>query len=147
MMGLMNTVNAGLGARGPWPQLTFYDRTKGKLVDFIPLVADQVGMYVCGPTVYGYAHIGNARSVVVFDCWYRLFCQYFSKVTYARNITDLDDKEQYMDEENVESIESMYEEPDHYRNGESMQAPKASMVLPSVSHEAGYASGSEHLDC
>jgi cysteinyl-tRNA synthetase len=49
-------------------------------------------MYVCGPTVYNLAHIGNARPVVVFDVLYRLLLQLYPKVVYARNITDIDDK-------------------------------------------------------
>ena len=51
-------------------------------------------MYVCGPTVYDYAHIGNARPVIVFDVLYRLLRHVYgtSHVTYARNITDVDDK-------------------------------------------------------
>lgn len=51
-----------------------------------------VRMYVCGPTVYDTAHIGNARPVVVFDVLYRLLKTLFPKVTYVRNITDVDDK-------------------------------------------------------
>ena len=49
-------------------------------------------MYVCGPTVYNYVHIGNARPVVVFDCLYRLLSALYPEVVYARNITDIDDK-------------------------------------------------------
>jgi cysteinyl-tRNA synthetase len=49
-------------------------------------------MYVCGPTVYSFAHIGNARPVVVFDVLYRLLRHHYGEVTYARNITDVDDK-------------------------------------------------------
>ncbi len=51
-------------------------------------------MYVCGPTVYDRPHIGNARSVVVYDVLYRLLMQTYGKdhVTYVRNITDVDDK-------------------------------------------------------
>ena len=54
----------------------------------------KVRMYVCGPTVYDYAHIGNARPVVVFDVLYRLLRHVYGvdHVTYARNITDVDDK-------------------------------------------------------
>ena len=51
-----------------------------------------VGMYVCGPTVYDYAHIGNARPIVVFDVLYRLLKRTYAEVTYVRNITDVDDK-------------------------------------------------------
>ncbi|MHA1597437.1 MAG: cysteine--tRNA ligase [Alphaproteobacteria bacterium] len=61
--------------------------------DFEPLDADKgVRMYVCGPTVYDTAHIGNARPVVVFDVLYRLLKELYPKVTYVRNITDVDDK-------------------------------------------------------
>ena len=49
-------------------------------------------MYVCGPTVYDRPHLGNARSIVVYDLFYRFFLQIFDKVVYVRNITDVDDK-------------------------------------------------------
>ncbi|MCB2102632.1 MAG: cysteine--tRNA ligase [Rhodobacterales bacterium] len=60
--------------------------------DFVPLDDGNVRMYVCGPTVYDYAHIGNARPVVVFDVLYRVLKTLYPKVTYVRNITDIDDK-------------------------------------------------------
>lgn len=59
---------------------------------FEPIDPDRVSMYVCGPTVYNFAHIGNARPAVVFDILVRLLRQRFSKVIYARNFTDVDDK-------------------------------------------------------
>jgi cysteinyl-tRNA synthetase len=59
---------------------------------FTPLNAEDVGMYVCGPTVYDLAHLGNARPVVVFDMLFRLLQKQYKKVTYVRNITDVDDK-------------------------------------------------------
>ena len=59
---------------------------------FQPLKPDSVGLYVCGPTVYDLAHIGNARPVVVFDVLFRLLKLQFKNVTYVRNITDIDDK-------------------------------------------------------
>ena len=59
---------------------------------FEPGDPDRVTMYVCGPTVYNYAHIGNARPAVIFDLLYRLLQLHYSKVIYARNITDVDDK-------------------------------------------------------
>jgi cysteinyl-tRNA synthetase len=65
--------------------------TKTK-TEFVPLDPDHVTMYVCGPTVYGYAHIGNARPPVVFDVLARVLRTQFPKLTYARNITDIDDK-------------------------------------------------------
>src|SRR5688572_15155828 len=65
-----------------------------KVEDLTPLDHANVRMYVCGPTVYDYAHIGNARPVVVFDVLFRLLRQTYgdTHVTYARNITDVDDK-------------------------------------------------------
>ncbi|NBO19762.1 MAG: cysteine--tRNA ligase, partial [Proteobacteria bacterium] len=56
------------------------------------LEPDHVRMYVCGPTVYDRPHLGNARSVVVYDVLFRLLSQLYPKVTYVRNITDVDDK-------------------------------------------------------
>ena len=68
-------------------------RTRRKEV-FEPIRADQVGMYVCGPTVYDRAHLGNARPVVVFDVLYRLLRHAYGDghVRYVRNFTDVDDK-------------------------------------------------------
>lgn len=62
--------------------------------DFVPLDAANVRMYVCGPTVYDFAHIGNARPVIVFDVLFRLLRHLYGAdhVTYVRNITDVDDK-------------------------------------------------------
>jgi cysteinyl-tRNA synthetase len=64
-------------------------------------------MYVCGPTVYNLAHIGNARPVVVFDTLFRLLQTHYDKVTYARNITDVDDKIITAAKEGNRSIESV----------------------------------------
>ncbi|MEW2913615.1 cysteine--tRNA ligase [Leisingera sp. JC11] len=68
-------------------------KTRKKEV-FEPIDASNVRMYVCGPTVYDRAHLGNARPVVVFDVLYRLLREVYGadKVTYARNFTDVDDK-------------------------------------------------------
>ena len=63
-----------------------------KKEQFVPRNNKNVGMYVCGPTVYDDPHLGNARPIIVFDILYRLLKKNFSKVTYVRNITDIDDK-------------------------------------------------------
>jgi len=65
-----------------------------KLEEFSPINKGKVGMYVCGPTVYDRPHIGNARSVVVYDVLYRILTYIYGKenVCYVRNITDVDDK-------------------------------------------------------
>ena len=62
--------------------------------EFVPIDAENVRMYVCGPTVYDKAHLGNAKTSVVFDVWYRLLRAVYGAehVTYVSNITDVDDK-------------------------------------------------------
>lgn len=72
--------------------LKIYNTLKNKKEAFKPIDPNHIKMYVCGPTVYNYAHLGNARPVVVFDTLYRLLKHDYPKVTYARNITDIDDK-------------------------------------------------------
>ncbi len=74
--------------------LTLYNTLTRRKEPFRPLDPANVRMYVCGPTVYDYAHIGNARPVIVFDVLFRLLRQVYGEghVTYARNITDVDDK-------------------------------------------------------
>src|SRR5215471_5063063 len=75
-------------------ELRLYDTLTRDKRPFVPLDPKNVRMYVCGPTVYDFAHIGNARPVIVFDVLFRLLRHLFGAdhVTYARNITDVDDK-------------------------------------------------------
>jgi len=73
-------------------ELRLYNTLTRTKEPFVPNDPQRITMYVCGPTVYNYAHIGNARPVVVFDCLYRLLSALYSTVVYARNITDIDDK-------------------------------------------------------
>lgn len=73
-------------------QLKLYQQKSKKKEVFSPIVQEEVKLYVCGPTVYSTAHIGNARPAVVFDCLTRVLRGVFPKVTYVRNITDVDDK-------------------------------------------------------
>jgi cysteinyl-tRNA synthetase len=74
--------------------LKLYNTLTRKKEEFRPLDPSNVRMYVCGPTVYDFAHIGNARPVIVFDVLYRLLRHLYGPehVTYVRNITDVDDK-------------------------------------------------------
>ena len=75
-------------------ELNIFNTLKGQKEKFVPINKNKIGMYVCGPTVYDFPHIGNARPLVVFDVLYRLLLMIFGekKVTYVRNITDIDDK-------------------------------------------------------
>ena len=72
--------------------LKLFNSMGRQVAPFVPQDAGHVRMYVCGPTVYSYAHIGNARPAVVFDVLARRLRALFPRVTYARNITDVDDK-------------------------------------------------------
>ena len=87
--------------------LALYNTATRKKEPFEPLVPGRVGMYACGPTVYDLAHIGNARMVVVFDVLYRVLCHEYERVTYVRNITDIDDKIIAAVRESGESIEEV----------------------------------------
>jgi cysteinyl-tRNA synthetase len=84
--------------------IRLYNTASRAKQDFVPITADRVTMYVCGPTVYGRAHIGNFRPAVVFDVLQRLLRHHYGpdKVIYARNITDIDDK--IMDQARAEGV-------------------------------------------
>ncbi len=90
--------------------MRIYNSLSKEKEDFIPLNKDNVTIYVCGPTVYSYPHLGNARSVVVYDLLFRLFKSIFPKVTYVRNITDVDDKINIAAKEKKISIQNLTKE-------------------------------------
>lgn len=92
---LPTALTARHSASGPdHMPLQFYNTLTRRKESFVPEDPERVRMYVCGPTVYDYAHIGNARPVVVFDVLFRLLRHFYghAHVTYVRNITDVDDK-------------------------------------------------------
>ena len=74
--------------------MIFFNTLSNKKEQFVPINKDKIGMYVCGPTVYDFPHVGNARPLVVFDVMFRLLKKIYGhdNVTYVRNITDIDDK-------------------------------------------------------
>jgi len=72
--------------------MQLHNTLSGRKEDFTPLNPERVTMYVCGPTVYSFAHIGNARPAVVFDVLARVLRRRYPRVDYTRNITDIDDK-------------------------------------------------------
>ncbi|NBX04274.1 MAG: cysteine--tRNA ligase [Alphaproteobacteria bacterium] len=91
--------------------LSLYNTLSRKKDEFRPLDAKNVRMYVCGPTVYDRPHIGNARSVVIYDVLYRLLTHLYGEkhVTYVRNITDVDDKINAAAKHNGETISALTE--------------------------------------
>ena len=100
---------------------------------FVPIDKNNVGMYVCGPTVYDDPHIGNARPLVVFDILFKILKSKFSSVSYVRNITDVDDKIiKSSNEKNISikdlttKITKSFQEDCNYLNCENpSQEPKA----------------------
>ena len=97
-------------------ELKLYDTLTREKRIFTPLDPERVRMYVCGPTVYDFAHIGNARPVIVFDVLFRLLRHLYGAehVTYVRNVTDVDDKINARAAERGISIRELTEET--YRN-------------------------------
>ncbi len=98
-----------MGAR---PTIRLYDTLTKEKQALSPIREGQVGMYVCGPTVYDRAHIGNARPVIVFDVLFRLLNHVYGaeNVTYVRNFTDIDDKIMNRAAETGEAIEAITEQ-------------------------------------
>ena len=72
--------------------LQLHNTLSGRKEKFVPANPEHISVYVCGPTVYDYVHIGNGRPAVVFDVLVRLLERHYPKVTYVSNITDIDDK-------------------------------------------------------
>ncbi|MFC7049381.1 cysteine--tRNA ligase [Emcibacter nanhaiensis] len=122
--------------------LKIYNTLTRKKEEFKPLDPDHVKMYVCGPTVYNYAHVGNARPVVVFDLLARLLRHDYPRLTYARNITDIDDKIIAAAQETGEDISAItekytriYEEDMGALNAELPdERPKATQYIPQMIH-------------
>lgn len=92
--------------------LSLYNTLTGRKENFAPLDEKNVRLYVCGPTVYDRAHLGNARSVVVYDMLYRLLCELYGRqhITFVRNITDVDDKINARAKERGISIQALTKE-------------------------------------
>jgi len=91
--------------------LNLFNTLSNKKEEFVPIDNNIIGMYVCGPTVYDFPHIGNARPLVVFDVLFRILKKIYgkNKVTYVRNITDIDDKIIESSKKNKKSIKDLTE--------------------------------------
>ena len=85
--------------------LILHNSLSRKKESFRPIDQQRITLYACGPTVYNYVHIGNARPAVVFDTLYRVLQSLYPNVVYARNITDIDDKIMNIANELGEEIE------------------------------------------
>ncbi|MBS0527504.1 MAG: cysteine--tRNA ligase [Proteobacteria bacterium] len=114
----------------PKDQLIIYNTLSRDKEPFVPIDPAHVRMYVCGPTVYDYVHIGNARPVVAFDVLYRLLKRRYPRVTYVRNITDIDDRIITRSADNKETIESLTA-----RTGSAYQSDMKRLGALSPDHE------------
>ena len=120
--------------------LQIFNTLNSKKEAFIPIDKDHIKIYACGPTVYNFAHIGNARMAVVFDTFVRTLRVIYPKVTYVSNITDIDDK--IIDaakEQNVEISEITEKYTQIYNEDMSMLnvlepdiQPKATEYIPEM---------------
>lgn len=119
-------------------ELNVYNTATRSKEVFTPLDEQHVTMYVCGPTVYNYVHIGNARPVVVFDTLFRVLSLLYPQVTYARNITDIDDKIMKSAKEQGITIKEL---TDHYTAEYASDMGKLNALTPTIVPKA-----TEHVD-
>lgn len=109
--------------------LHLHNTLNGKKELFTPIDPKRVTMYLCGPTVYNYAHIGNARPAVVFDVLNRLLRHHYSHVVFARNITDIDDKiNQFAHDNNI----SIKEVSSKYAKAYNEDLKSLGVMMPDV---------------
>lgn len=133
--------------------LTIYNTLTRKKEEFKPINPGHVGMYVCGPTVYGDAHLGHARPAITFDLLFRYFKQQGYKVRYVRNITDVGHLEHDADEgedkiakkARLEQLEPM-EVAQYYTNRFNEAMTKLGVLRPSIEpHATGHIIEQEQL--
>ena len=115
------------------PELYIFDTKSRTKRLFVPVVPDQVSIYVCGPTVYDRVHIGNALPGVVFDVFVRLLRTMFSRVKYVRNITDVDDK---INQAALEANQSISEWAERYANALACDFEALSILKPDIEPRA-----------
>ena len=119
-------------------EIVFHNTLSGKKEVFEPANPEQVTIYVCGPTVYNFMHIGNARPAVVFDVLTRLLRTRYPQVTYVSNITDIDDKINAAAAENGEDITTLAERYAlAYEEDISALGVRAPDVVPKATHHIG----------
>jgi cysteinyl-tRNA synthetase len=116
-------------------EIVFHNTLSGKKEIFEPANPEHVTIYVCGPTVYNFMHIGNARPAVVFDVLTRLLRTRYPQVTYVSNITDIDDKINAAAAENGENITTLAERYAlAYQEDISALGVRAPDVVPKATH-------------
>jgi cysteinyl-tRNA synthetase len=115
------------------PDLQFHNTLSGKKEVFKPEDESRVTVYVCGPTVYNYVHIGNGRPAVVFDVLTRLLRSIYDQVIYARNITDIDDKINTAAFNNGEPIQAL---ADRFTEAYNLDMATLGVIEPDIAPRA-----------
>jgi Cysteinyl-tRNA synthetase len=107
--------------------MKIYNTMSRKKEEFIPLVPGKVSMYVCGPTVYNFFHIGNARTFVVFDTIRRYFEYRGYQVKYIQNFTDIDDKMIRKANDESTTVEKLGDRfiEEYYKDADSLDIERA----------------------
>ena len=118
--------------------LKIYNTATRQKETFTPIDEKRVTMYVCGPTVYNYIHIGNARPMVVFDTLFRVLSFLYDNVVYARNITDIDDKIITAAKEQGVEIESL---TDRFSTEFEKDVAQLNVLTPTITPKATH-----HID-
>jgi len=113
--------------------MNIYDSVKKEKREFIPQIAGEVSLYVCGPTVYDDAHLGHAKSALVFDLLTRVLKANGLNVTYARNITDIDDK---IIKKAIEQSKDIKEITDFYTNSFHKEMALIGVSRPDIEPKA-----------
>ncbi len=111
------------------PEIYFHNTLSGKKERFVPINPDRITVYVCGPTVYNYVHIGNGRPAVVFDVLVKLLRATYPQVVYAANVTDIDDKINAAALANGEPIQAL---ADRYTKAYQQDMQTLGVTVPDV---------------
>ncbi len=119
-------------------QLKLHNTLSGQKELFEPIDPERITMYVCGPTVYNYVHIGNGRPAVVFDVLFRLLQVHYPKVSYVANVTDIDDKINRQALANGEPIQAL---TDRFTDAYNDDMAVLGILQPDVQPRA-----TEHID-
>ena len=110
-------------------QLQLKNSLTNKKEPFIPEDSQHIKCYVCGPTVYNYAHIGNARPAIIFDVLFRLLQHLYPRVTYVRNITDVDDK---INQAAIDSNQSIQELSSYFTEAYRADISELNVLPPTI---------------
>ena len=108
--------------------MKIYNTLTRQKEEFVPVHPGKVGMYVCGPTVYNYIHIGNARPMIIFDTVRRYFEYKGYEVNYVSNFTDVDDK--IIKKANEEGVTAQRSQKDILRNANKIWSVKYQTCNP-----------------